>query len=702
MELNYQFRQRYSVVHTPDRRDTSAVAAQNETEIDNSWAITVPNDADTVLMNAARDLVDYFFVSMGISLHLIKESEYTVGARIKYAVDTKLPDRSYHLSVSESEVLLIGQTERLAAQAGYFVEDLMNLREAPFLEHTDTVRTSLFTPRMVHSGYGLDMFPNEHLINIAHSGVDAILTFVKDIDITPHGYQDFNDLCCRAARYGIDVYAYSYLANKLHPEDEGAEEFYEGLYGKLLDRCPYFKGIIFVGESCEFPSKDPHTEMIRRKDHFGDGKPLPRTKPYPGWWPCYDYPIWLELVSRIMRRRRPDIDIVFWSYNWCRVDASYRKALIDTLPKDITLQATFEMGEFVYRDGIQNTTADYTLYHVGPGNYFKTEGQFAKENGLKFYSMTNTGGLTWDIGVVPYIPAPYRWIERYRKMLEAHKEYGLSGLMECHHYGFSPSFISDLAKWAFWTPECDLEDVLARIAARDFSAECRDTVLEAYRLFSDAMYHLISVVVDQYGPFRIGPAYPLVLFENSDLRVPALPYAHFGSNICYAVYGKNNYGATTLSLNPKDDKDGKAMQKFNYEIANFKQCAALFTKGIELLYPLLDKLPERKRDSAARIIGLCHFIRNTALTAVNAKEFFKRKTALSYLCGSERNAVIDEMLAICEAEKQNALQTIPLVDFDSRLGFEPSMEYMCDRAHIEWKLELLENVIKKELPALKE
>jgi hypothetical protein len=115
------------------------------------------------------------------------------------------------------------------------------------------------------------MFPTEHLVNLAHVGMSAILIFVNDIDVTPHGYQDFNDICYRANQYGLDVYAYSYLANRKHPEDEDAEEFYENLYGRLFDRCPYFKGLIFVGESCEFPSKDPHTCGVRRLDDFKDG-----------------------------------------------------------------------------------------------------------------------------------------------------------------------------------------------------------------------------------------------------------------------------------------------------------------------------------------------------------------------------------------------------------------------------------------------
>ena len=41
---------------------------------------------------------------------------------------------------------------------------------------------------------------------------------------------------------------------------------------------------------------------------------------------------------------------------------------------------------------------------------------------------------------------------------------------------------------------------------------------------------------------------------------------------------------------------------------------------------------------------------------------------------------------IVQAECKNAMRAIPAVDYDSRLGYEPSMEYMCDRDHILWKV----------------
>ncbi len=44
------------------------------------------------------------------------------------------------------------------------------------------------------------------------------------------------------------------------------------------------------------------------------------------------------------------------------------------------------------------------------------------------------------------------------------------------------------------------------------------------------------------------------------------------------------------------------------------------------------------------------------------------------------------MIAILKNEQQNARDTIPLVEFDSILGFEPSMEYVTDRKRLEWKI----------------
>ena len=83
------------------------------------------------------------------------------------------------------------------AQALYSLEDVMSMRKAPYIEYGTVKRKPLYSPQMVHSGYGIDNYPNEHLAQIAHDGRDAILLFVKGVDMTTCGYCDFNELVYR-------------------------------------------------------------------------------------------------------------------------------------------------------------------------------------------------------------------------------------------------------------------------------------------------------------------------------------------------------------------------------------------------------------------------------------------------------------------------------------------------------------------------
>ena len=148
-----------------------------------------------------------------------------------------------------------------------------------------------------------------------------------------------------------------------------------------------------------------------------------------------------------------------------------------------------------------------------------------------------------------------------------------------------------------------------------------------------------------------------------------------------------------------ENPDPKAVAKFEYEIDSFRKTVDLYDRGCKLLTAVLDRVPEKKREEAARVLALGAFIRNTVRTSINYKEFYKRKCRLLQTHGAERNKLVDEMLDICRAEVKNAEETIPMVEFDSRLGYEPSMEYKCDRERIEWKLKLIKEVIDTELPS---
>lgn len=470
-ERNFQFRERLNVVHRSDRRDPAAQPAPGETAIADGWRLVVSPTASDYLLGVAKDLQDYLFTSMGVSTLLLRAEPQPGAKTIALTAGSGglSTPRSYRLTVAADAIVIHGCDERGVGQGCYYLEDLMNLREGPFVAKQDTVRAPAFSPRMIHSGWGIDQFPDPHLNAIAHAGMDAILVFAKGPDQTTVGYLDFNDLVDRAAKFGIDVYLYSYMLSERHPDDPDAEEYYESTYGALMQACPGAKGIVFVGESCEFPSKDEHTTGKLRLDPTVDRNVDKR--PSPGWWPCFDYPQWLNLLKRILRKYNPEIDIVFWTYNWGWAPEADRLALIRSLPTDVSLQATFEMFENIEKDGIVTRCVDYTASFPGPGVYFRTEAETAHARGIPLYSMTNTAGLSWDIGVIPYEPIPFHWAKRYQAVWEAHDNWGLVGLMESHHYGWWPSFVNELTKWAYWEPRTTTEEMARQLAVRDFGPE---------------------------------------------------------------------------------------------------------------------------------------------------------------------------------------------------------------------------------------
>lgn len=682
-ELNYEFRKRMLEVHAENRRVPNKFPTENQVEITDEWQIVTP-DGNDFLRRCAKDLEDYFLTSMNVQ---VRYTLYKPTAKyIEYVLDSSYKgDGSYTVDVTPERVVITAADERAAAQGGYYLEDVMNLEEAPFLEISTATRKPRFKTRMVHSGYSIDNFPDAHLNAIAHQGINAILVFTKDVNFTTCGYVDFNELIYRAGRYGIDVYAYSYHINRMHPSDDGAEAYYRNMYGKLFEECPGLKGIVFVGESVEFPSHDERTSGRLRLENFDENGNRISDKPSPGWFPCRDYPEWINLVKRIIREKNADADIVFWTYNWGYVDEKLRLELIDNLPTDISLQATFEMFESTERLGVKAVTTDYTLFEAGPGFYFTSEAKAAKRRGIPLYAMTNAGGLTWDIGTIPYEPAPYQWLKRYNAMIEMNEKYGLVGSMDSHHFGFYPSFVSELAKWCFWTPTPNGEEMIERLAARDWGKDNVKQVTAAYKMFGDGINFLVSTNEDQYGPLRMGPSYPLVLFDDADIVIPSPSYAHFGGNaICNPNY---MYDISTP----------EKLDKLNGEIMLYTKSADFLFKGAEILTSLLPTLPENKYANARRIAGLGEYMAHSVTTARNVKEWHKRKVALSAE-STDKATLLDEMAKIARAEIENAKAAIPLVEYDSRLGYEPSMEYMCDKAHLEWKTSIVQRIIDEEIP----
>ena len=681
-EKHYEFRKRMLEIHKRNLRNTEINCAPDEFEFSNGCRIVIPEDADIVTETAAKDFADYLFVSMNVSAQVARGNALPGDVSLK-TDSTAFSQRGYRIEVSD-KVAVSAYDGWSASQALYYLEDLMTVRKAPYISKVNTERIMRFSPRMLHSGFGLDEYPDGHLSMIAHSGRDAILVFAEDVDKTPYGYLDFNDLIYRASRYGIDVYAYSYLSITMHPEAKGAEEAYDAVYGKLFKNCPGLKGITLVGESVEFESKDEHVGKCGARPLTE----LPTGKPRPGWWPCYDFPQWLNLVKNTVRKYKPDADVVFWTYNWGWVEEKYRISLIESLPTDISLLATFEMFETFKRDGITYNCSDYTISFEGPGGYFASEAEAAAKKGIRLYSMTNTGGLTWDMGVIPYVPVPYQWQKRYDKMKEYSEKCGLCGIMESHHYGFYPSFIGDFSSRFFDIGAGSAEEELTFAISKHFGSEAVDTIKEALKKWSEAIAYHSASNEDQYGPWRVGPAYPFVLKRK--MTVPCDEQALFGSRICFTDYP--DFPTNDHPIN------SAAALRIPREIEYAKKEKELFEDGVRILESI-----SKPNEELLRLINLGKFMACIVTTGINIKKWYMQRAALKLAADAdEGNEILDNLTKIAYDETENAKKAIPLVEFDSRLGWEPSMEYVCHRENIEWKIDHLNYVINSEITDIRD
>lgn len=696
-EQKYDFREKLLTVHEADIRDFSKMPSENMEALTDGVIIEIGKTDNVVIQLAAEDFADFLKVSMGISATVSKSGEKQGANVIRLAIaeeaGVKLNNANGYkgfLIEANEGICVYGYDDRGVAAGLYYMEDLMSMEKAPFLKKGRIEKKPLMAPLMVHSGYGMEEWPDDYLRRIAHEGRDALLVFVCGPNQTRVGYLDFNDLIARAARFGLDVYAYSFMQAGVHPDDPGAEEFYDSIYGELFRKFPGFKGVTMVGEVVEFNSLDPHVSKFRSWDVCTDD--LPDGKFWPGWYPCEDLPRWVELVKNVIRKVKADADVVLWSYNWGFQPEEARVRLIEQLPRDISFQATFEMFDSKEIDGVKTACSDYSLAFVGPGPYFTSEAIAAKKRGIRLYAMTQAAGVTWDFGCVPYEPMPYQWMKRYENIRKAIHEWGLCGGMDNHHHGFYPSIISKFSKHAFLTPEEPLDDILNKILVSEYGAENLEKVQAGLRCWSDAISYYTPTRGDFCAASRVGPAYPFCLYEQ--LNVPSQPEAMFGNAIVSTTYP---VGVGHPSFISEEPREHTLNLRIYPEIKSLETMQALMAEGVEILESV--SCPNEKLMS---ITNLGKYIYHCVTTNIHAKKWHILKCKLSAeFTKKGLLSILEDMEQLLLKEVENAKAAIPLLEEDSRLGWEPTMLYLGDKEHIEWKIRQIDYVINKEMVNLR-
>lgn len=686
-EKNYDFRARHWEYHKPGRRDPARKTGADEIEITADWAIGYDPKSGPITAIAADDFRDYLEKSMDLSLRIVHAN----GPKVLWLEVAPKLKKGFAIEVKKDHIRLTAAEDKMTFRGTIHLEDIMNLEGAPVVKLGKTVRKPLYKVRRVHSGSGIDFYPDSELLAMLHAGYDGIELFMIDFDRNRLGYCDFNDIIRRAARFGIETFLFNYIRTYVHPDEDGAQEKFDHVYGEVFRRYPDAAGIGLCGESLEFPSRDPATTGKPYSQSVVDG--IPDTRPSPGWYPCKDYPAYIQCIERAVHKFKPEAEVSFSTYNWGYAPLKLRKEFLARFPENVSLSVCYEIFSKRRLEGLHTPVMDYTISAAEPGYYFTSECAEAHKRGIPLTGNVNTAGIAWDFGCVPLVPAPGKLLKRDRNLREACRKWKVERHYTTHHYGWWNNVAADLGKWSSWEDyEPDYDDLLTRIAVRDYGKKAAPHVRAAWDFWSKAMDHYIASNEDQYGPWRVGAAYPFIFQPNisrtmlgKEIKFPTAPLAHFGSGIIKTFYTPY-----------ENAEQSPGFLRYPAELRSLKKMLGLWNRGLAEAVKAVKAADPAKRNEAKRLEALGHFIRNSVVTVIHIKEWWRANMAMQNSSSAkEAEKYLDQIERIARDEIKNAEDTIPAVEFDSRLGWEPSMEYVCDRWHLEWKIRQVNSALRE-------
>jgi hypothetical protein len=106
------------------------------------------------------------------------------------------------------------------------------------------------------------------------------------------------------------------------------------------------------------------------------------------------------------------------------------------------------------------------------------------------------------------------------------------------------------------------------------------------------------------------------------------------------------------------------------------------------------KMPQSQH--AELMVALGQFILCQVRTVINIKHWWMLNMKLQISKDQEEAlAILAQLKELALKEMDNAKEAIPAVETDSRLGWEPSMEYVCDKWHLDWKQRYMEHTLRE-------
>lgn len=664
-------------------------AKSDGVKLDSSWRLLIPSQSGGVAQNAAADFRAFMKLEMETRIDLDTVSDFEspesyssvllAVTRKQWPKGAENLDRSesFSLDVSPERVVVCGFDERGLMRGLQHLEDLMRFQRGPVLEPLQEERSPLYTPRITAAPFfatmeldlEIDPYTHELLSRISHYGFSAIWIWGDLMDVgrskvfpeLDQGVTDrqrkLKEIADRAATHGLDVYvvlAHRPLPNSFFEKYPGVrgtpfeayggnnvlctstelvQQYIEESTHDLFRAVPDLNGVVFIvgGEGfihCYTRNMNcPHCSSRSAQEVVAG---LAKT------------------ISKGARAGRANAQVALWPYSasnhWSRKDITQSK-LIGKLSPDVTFLTEFgKEGRITFGDKTI-PAYDYPISYLGPSERFVAQAKLTEQHGVPLWVKTEHA-IALETVQTPYIPVFQRWAER---ALRFQRFPHLTGIFaNWMHYGFMPSIAAEIMKWHTWSPLPDTDDLLRRIARREFGEGTEEYALKAWQQWSEAIQHYPFSGRMAMGPVQKGPAHPL--FLNPDYQ----PFHNRGRQFRNDLSWTEPWGVQV------------ALKQFDLLLRGWGEGVRSWEKVVGAAAPELRRNARREGGVGAALLSCFRSAHNVGRFYQLRDQLAKEEQAPLAL------ALLDQLKMIAEAELANSRQAVAVVAADSRLGYANS------------------------------
>lgn len=720
------------------RRDPAAAPRRNEVAIGPDWRLEAAAPDTPLTRRTLANTRRFFATCMAVDL------TGTGAGALTLALDPAAGggEESFRLSVRPGSVRVSARHELGLLRGAMRVLRICDNRKAPFLPKGETDWTPAFAPRIANTVFcpaaqtlrdAERQFSDGNLSLMSYFGISGVHVYLNlwvysrstilpelDAPDAERNLADLRALVARAAEFGIAVYPVVNAPSlppehdvfQRHPEVRGArvfmgEEFANGVIpctsaepvreyfaevlGGMFAAVPALGGAIFIvgGESFTHCYTRPAPPFEGRTN-------CPRCAAAD---PAERVAALLNRIAAAVHARAPAARVFCWPYSaftWSGDDRSQIE-LIRHLSPEVLFLSNWDSGDRHPKTGA--ALYDYNLVEIGPSSIFAQQRRALEAAGRPHYARFECA-TTPLMFQVPYLPLPYRWAERVRRL----RRDKVAGYV-CHwrFYGFTGGLPEELLAEGVWRAEKPAA-TLRRYSLREFG-ECPPALLRGWRLLGRAWdqlpYSACLVGERQFymkGPMYLGPAHPFILDPQKPYNLSrgfvklrgdaAEAFADLPLAERERLHGAPAYSSDLFWTLPVGVD--RAVRMLERAVKSWEQGLAVLATAFR-----------QPNEAARRELGLCRLVGIHLRTALHLGRFYRlRDRFLGHgLKGPDELADLTrQMQELLAAEIANAEAALPLLESDPRLGYGFCYGIVYDAQMVGEKIAQCRQVMDRDLP----